>query len=112
MFIDQARISVKAGSGGSGCTSYYRDKAVRWGKPNGGDGGNGGDIVIRSDKGLQTLLDFHYNRHFKAERGTHGGSNNKTGKRGKDCVLRVPLPHRVTREKKKSCSWNLNCWQT
>jgi len=90
MFIDQARIFVKAGSGGSGCTSFYRDRKVERGGPNGGDGGDGGNIVIQADKSIQTLLDFHYNRHFKAERGQIGGSNNKKGRRGKDFVISVP----------------------
>jgi len=90
MLIDRAKIHVKAGSGGKGCESYYRDRAVRKGKPNGGDGGRGGDIVIKVDKNIHTLLDFQYKRHFKADRGAHGGSNNKTGKSGKDLYMNVP----------------------
>ena len=90
MFIDQARIFVKAGSGGNGCTSFYRDRSIKRGKPDGGDGGNGGNIIIKASKNIQTLLDFHYNRHFKAERGLHGSSNNRRGRGGKDCALLVP----------------------
>ena len=91
MFIDQARIHVQAGSGGDGCTSFYRDRSVRKGKATGGDGGSGGTIIFRADKNIQTLLDFQYKRHFKAGRGGHGGSNNKNGKRGEDLCIRVPV---------------------
>jgi GTP-binding protein len=90
LLIDQAKIHVKAGDGGNGCTSFYRDRSVRKGPPNGGDGGDGGDIVFRVDKNTRTLLDFQYKRHFKASRGSHGGSNNKRGKSGKELYVRVP----------------------
>lgn len=90
MLIDRARIHVKAGDGGNGCTSFYRDRSVRKGKANGGDGGNGGNIVFRVDKNTRTLLDFQYNRHFKALRGGHGGSSDKKGKRGEDLYIKVP----------------------
>jgi len=90
MLIDRAKILVKAGDGGKGCTSFYRDRAVRKGKPNGGDGGSGGNIVFKVDKNIHTLLDFQYNRHFKAGRGAHGSSNNKNGKRGEDFLVRIP----------------------
>jgi len=90
MFIDRAKIHVKAGDGGDGCTSFYRSRSVRKGKPDGGPGGQGGDVIFTVDKNMQTLLDFHYNRHFKAERGGHGSSNNKKGKAGEDCCIRVP----------------------
>ena len=90
MLIDQAKIHVKAGDGGNGCTSFYRDRKVRKGKPTGGDGGDGGNIIFKVDKNIHTLLDFRYNRHFKAGRGGHGGSNNKTGKHGENCYIRVP----------------------
>jgi len=90
MFIDQARISVKAGDGGSGCNSFFRSKTVRKGKANGGDGGNGGHIIFKASKSIQTLLDFHYKRHFKSGRGYHGSSNNKTGRGGEDLIIGVP----------------------
>ncbi|NQU95414.1 MAG: GTPase ObgE [Candidatus Omnitrophica bacterium] len=90
MLIDQAKIHVKAGDGGNGCTSFYRDKFVRKGKPNGGDGGAGGNLIFKVDKNIRTLLDFQYNRHFKAARGRHGGSNNKTGRSGEDRYVKVP----------------------
>ncbi len=90
MFIDQAKISVKAGGGGNGCVSFRREKYVPKGGPNGGDGGDGGDVIVRADKQLNTLLDFKYKAHYRAGRGEHGKGGMKTGKRGKDVVLRVP----------------------
>ncbi|NQT21945.1 MAG: GTPase ObgE [Candidatus Omnitrophica bacterium] len=91
MFIDQAKICIKAGSGGNGCNSFFRDNRVKRGKPDGGDGGNGGDVIIKAAKGVQTLLDFQYKRHFKAQRGIHGSSNNRNGKRGELLEILVPF---------------------
>ncbi len=90
MFIDEARIYVKAGDGGNGCVSFRREKFVPRGGPDGGDGGDGGSIVFRVDSNLRTLLDFHYRQHFRAERGAHGKGKRMTGKRGKDLIIRVP----------------------
>jgi len=90
MFIDSAKIYVKAGSGGKGCESYYRDKYTRYGIRNGGDGGRGADIIIRADAHLHTLLDFRYNRHFKGENGGHGSSQQKKGKDALPVIIRVP----------------------
>ena len=90
MFIDRAKIHVKAGAGGNGCTSFYKDRSVRKGKPTGGDGGNGGSIIFKADKAIHTLLDFQYTRHFKADRGAHGGSNDKKGKDGGDSTIKIP----------------------
>lgn len=91
MFIDVAKIEVKAGDGGHGCTSFFHDTRVEHGKANGGCGGDGGDVIIRSDKSIYTLLDFQFQRHFKAESGKHGSSSNKAGARGKDCLILVPV---------------------
>lgn len=91
MFIDTAKINVRAGNGGNGCQSYFRDTRVEHGKPNGGDGGSGGDVRLKADKSISTLLDFQYQRHFKAQSGKHGSSNNKAGARGDDCLIRVPV---------------------
>ncbi|MDD5019845.1 MAG: GTPase ObgE [Candidatus Omnitrophica bacterium] len=91
MFIDTAKIHVKAGNGGNGCQSYFRDTRVEHGKPNGGDGGDGGDVVLKADKTIYTLLDFQYQRHFKAQNGKHGSSNDKAGARGEDNLVRVPV---------------------
>ncbi|MBN2453371.1 MAG: GTPase ObgE [Candidatus Omnitrophica bacterium] len=90
MFIDEARIFIKAGNGGDGCSSIYRDRFNRVGSPDGGFGGNGGDVVIEVDRNVQTLLDFQYRQHHEAERGYHGSSNHKKGARGSDLVIKVP----------------------
>ncbi|MDD5495494.1 MAG: GTPase ObgE [Candidatus Omnitrophica bacterium] len=90
MFIDEVRIFVKAGDGGDGCDSFYRDRFNRWGRPDGGYGGKGGDIVFAADENVQTLLDFQYRQHFKAQRGGHGSSNHKKGKSGEDLHIKVP----------------------
>jgi GTP-binding protein len=90
MFIDEARIYVKAGGGGDGCSSIYTDKYNRIGSPDGGPGGAGGDVVFLVDGNVQTLLDFQYRQHHEAGRGYHGGSNHKKGARGEDLIIKVP----------------------
>ena len=90
LFFDRATINVKAGSGGNGLVSFRREKFVPRGGPSGGNGGKGGDVILRADKGLNTLLPFKTKVHFKAERGGHGGSSNKQGKTGDDCIVAVP----------------------
>lgn len=96
VFVDQAKIYVKAGDGGRGCSSMYRDKYMRWEKPDGGDGGRGADIIIRADKFLFTLMDFHYKRHFRGVHGGHGTSNHKKGKDAESVIIRVPVGTAVT----------------
>jgi GTP-binding protein len=91
MLIDHAKIYVAGGKGGDGCKSLYKDIFHRKGIPDGGDGGGGGDIVIKSDQNLYTLLDFKYNQHYRADKGKHGGSNKKYGKRGNDRLVKVPV---------------------
>lgn len=90
-FIDLARIHVKAGDGGAGVVSFRREKFVPKGGPDGGDGGRGGNVVLRANAHLNTLLDFHFKTSYKAERGAHGQGGNKTGRSGKDIVLQVPV---------------------
>ncbi len=90
-FVDQARIEVQAGGGGKGCESTYRDKFMRYPRPDGGDGGDGADIVFMADRNLHTLLDYRFKQHYVGERGGHASSNNKTGKSGDTCILRVPV---------------------
>lgn len=90
MFVDQAKINVKAGDGGDGCNSMYRDRYHRYGRPDGGDGGKGGDAVFEADPNIHTLLDFQYCQHFKAATGSHGGSNHKKGRCGEDLRIKVP----------------------
>lgn len=90
MFIDQAKITVISGNGGNGIVSFRREKYIPKGGPDGGDGGKGGDVIIQADVNLNTLLDFRYKKIFKADRGKHGQGSRKSGKNGKDIVVRVP----------------------
>ncbi len=91
MFIDYAKIYVKAGDGGTGCVAFRREKFVPKGGPSGGDGGKGGNVYIVATKSLNTLLDFRYNKIFKAERGRHGEGSNRTGRSGRDLIIKVPI---------------------
>lgn len=91
MFIDRAKIFVKAGDGGNGCVAFHREKFVPMGGPSGGDGGKGGDVILVADKNLQTLMDFKYKRHYKAQKGQNGQGGNKKGKDGEDLILKVPV---------------------
>jgi len=97
-FLDQAKIYVKAGNGGSGSASFRREKFIEFGGPDGGDGGRGGSIVFAVDKNLNTLIDFRYQQHFKAEKGQDGKGKKKTGKNGKDLILKVPIGTQVLEE--------------
>lgn len=98
MFIDRARVSVKAGDGGRGCVAFRREKFVPKGGPSGGDGGRGGDVVLRADPGLNTLLAFRYKRIYKAGRGAHGEGGGRAGRSAEDLTIRVPVGTRVTDE--------------
>jgi GTPase len=91
MFVDQAVITVTAGTGGSGAEAWRRETFVPRGGPSGGDGGRGGDVIVRADAQLATLLDYSYRQHYRAERGQHGQGKSRTGRSGKDLVLRVPV---------------------
>lgn len=90
MFLDRVKIYIKAGQGGNGKTSFHTEKFVRKGGPDGGDGGNGGDIVFVADRGLDSLIDFRFTKHYRAEDGLNGGSSLKTGKSGKPLFIKVP----------------------
>ncbi len=91
MFIDEAKIRIKAGDGGNGCMAFRREKFVPRGGPSGGDGGNGGDIIMESSQRHNTLIHFRFNPEHKADRGRHGEGSNCTGKEGEDMVLQVPV---------------------
>ena len=97
-FLDQAKIFVEAGYGGSGSSSFRREKFIEFGGPDGGDGGNGGSVILISDTNLNTLIDFRFKQHFKAERGQNGMGKKKTGKSGKDLILKVPVGTQIFEE--------------
>ena len=97
-FLDQAKMFVKAGDGGSGSASFRREKFIEFGGPDGGDGGRGGSIICVADKNLNTLIDFRYQQHFKAEKGHDGKGKKKTGKSGKDLILKIPVGTQILEE--------------
>ena len=97
-FLDQAKIYVKAGNGGSGSSSFRREKYVEFGGPDGGDGGTGGSVIFESERNLNTLIDFRYKQHFNAEHGKSGSKKNKTGGGGKDLILQVPTGTQIFEE--------------
>ena len=90
-FLDQVKIFVKAGDGGPGSASMRREKFVEFGGPDGGDGGKGASIILIAERNLNTLIDYRYTQHFKAEKGQNGMNKNKTGRNGKDLYLTIPL---------------------
>ena len=91
MFVDEAKIFVKAGDGGNGCVAFRREKYVPRGGPSGGDGGKGGSVYLEANPNDNTLLRYRYNREFKADRGRHGEGSNCTGQSGEDMILKVPV---------------------
>jgi GTP-binding protein len=94
-FLDQARVFIRSGDGGAGCLSFRREKFIEFGGPDGGDGGRGGDVVIECVGGLNTLIDYRYQQHFKAKTGAHGMGQNRSGGRGADAILKVPAGTQV-----------------
>ena len=94
-FLDQAKIYIRSGSGGAGAVSFRREKYEEYGGPNGGNGGKGGDIIFEAVAGLNTLIDFRYTQHFKAQRGGGGAGTNRTGAGGDDLVIKVPVGTQV-----------------
>lgn len=97
-FLDQAKVYVRSGDGGAGCVSFRREKFIEFGGPDGGDGGRGGDVWIECVDGLNTLIDYRYQQHFKAKKGDHGKGANRTGARGADIVLKVPAGTQILDE--------------
>ena len=101
-FLDQVKIFVKAGDGGSGSASMRREKFVEFGGPDGGDGGKGASIILIAERNLNTLIDYRYTQHFKAEKGQNGMNKNKTGRNGKDLYLKVPIGTQILEEDNKT----------
>jgi len=101
-FLDQVKIYIKAGNGGSGSPSFRREKFIEFGGPDGGDGGKGGSIIIKSERNLNTLIDYRYQQHFKSKSGEDGKGKNQTGKGGKDLLLKVPVGTQVFEEDNKT----------
>jgi GTP-binding protein len=97
-FLDEAKVYVRSGNGGGGAVSFRREKFIEFGGPDGGDGGRGGDVVIECVSGLNTLIDYRYQQHFKAGTGVHGMGKNRAGGRGADAVLKVPVGTEVLEE--------------
>src|SRR5277367_579582 len=97
-FLDSARVYIRSGDGGAGCVSFRREKFIEFGGPDGGDGGRGGDVVVECADGLNTLIDFRYQQHFKAKIGVHGMGRLRAGGRGADAVLKVPVGTQVFEE--------------
>ncbi len=97
-FLDQAKIYIRSGDGGAGCIAFRREKFIEFGGPNGGDGGRGGDVVVRCVEGLNTLIDYRYQQHFKARPGGHGMGQNRAGAKGDDALLKVPVGTQVIDE--------------
>jgi GTP-binding protein len=97
-FLDEAKVYIQSGAGGNGCVSFRREKFIEFGGPNGGDGGHGGDVIIEAVTGLNTLIDYRYQQHFKAERGGNGMGKDRHGANGKDKIMKVPVGTQVYEE--------------
>jgi GTP-binding protein len=107
-FLDQCKVYVRSGNGGGGAVSFRREKYIEYGGPDGGDGGKGGDVWIEAADGLNTLIDFRYQQHFKADTGGHGMGQNRHGAGGEDVVLRVPVGTEVLDEDKETLLWDMD----
>ena len=97
-FLDEAKVYIASGAGGNGCVSFRREKFIEFGGPNGGDGGKGGDVIVEAVDGLNTLIDYRYQQHFKAQRGENGMGKDRHGANGKDILLRVPAGTQIYEE--------------
>jgi GTP-binding protein len=97
-FLDQAKVYIRSGDGGAGSVSFRREKFIEFGGPDGGDGGRGGDVWLETVNGLNTLIDYRYQQHFKAKTGMHGMGRNMTGGKGADVTLKVPIGTQVLEE--------------
>ena len=107
-FLDQVKLFIKAGDGGSGSPSFRREKFIEFGGPDGGDGGKGGSIILKPERNLNTLIDFRYQQHFKAKRGGDGKGKNQTGRGGENLYLKVPVGTQVFEEDNKTLIFDFN----
>jgi GTP-binding protein len=101
-FLDEAKVYIRSGDGGNGCVSFRREKFIEFGGPNGGDGGRGGAVVAECVEGLNTLIDYRYQQHFRAGKGGHGMGKDRHGANGRDVVLKVPLGTQIFEEDKET----------
>ncbi|ACA18562.1 GTP-binding protein Obg/CgtA [Methylobacterium sp. 4-46] len=101
-FLDEAKVYVRSGDGGAGCVSFRREKFIEFGGPDGGDGGRGGDVWAECVEGLNTLIDYRYQQHFKAKKGEHGSGRNRAGAKGGDVVLKVPAGTQILAEDRET----------
>jgi GTP-binding protein len=101
-FLDEAKVYIRSGDGGNGCVAFRREKFIEFGGPNGGNGGKGGDVIIESVDGLNTLIDYRYQQHFKAQKGVHGMGKDRHGANGKNVILKVPVGTQVFDEDRET----------
>ena len=101
-FLDEAKVYVRSGDGGNGCVAFRREKFIEFGGPNGGNGGRGGDVIVEAVDGLNTLIDYRYQQHFKAQKGVHGMGSDRHGASGKDVVLKVPVGTQIFDEDRET----------
>src|SRR5437588_8535562 len=101
-FLDEAKVYIRSGDGGNGCVAFRREKYVEFGGPSGGNGGRGGDVIIETVDGLNTLIDYRYQQHFKAQKGTNGMGEDRHGANGKPIVLKVPVGTQVFDEDRET----------
>src|SRR5260370_14447946 len=97
-FLDQAKVFIRSGNGGAGCVGFRREKFIEYGGPDGGDGGRGGEVIAVAKANLNTLIDFRYRQHFKAQRGGHGMGQNRSGPTGQSVILEVPIGTQIFEE--------------
>src|SRR3977135_203595 len=97
-FLDEAKVYIRSGDGGNGCVSFRREKFIEFGGPNGGDGGKGGDVIAQAVDGLNTLIDYRFQQHFKAGRGGNGMGKDRHGANGPDLILKVPAGTEIYEE--------------
>src|SRR5215813_8474540 len=101
-FLDEAKVYIRSGDGGNGCVAFRREKFIEFGGPSGGNGGRGGNVIVEAVDGLNTLIDYRYQQHFKAPKGTHGMGKDRHGANGKDIKLKVPVGTQIFDEDRET----------